>query len=142
MRNEHEPIRRSTWRTSLRAFEVARDTALADPTLANRLLAYRIGEILIEELMRPGKFELGQIVATPGALAAMEAAGHIPPEFLLRHKNGDWGSVPEEDARENERALRDGDRLFSAYPTQQQETLWVITEADRSATTMLLPDEY
>ena len=89
MRNEHEPIRPPTWRTPLRAFEVARDASLADPTPANRLLAYRLGEILIEELGRPGRFDLGRIVATPGALAAMERAGHVPPEFLLRHKHGD-----------------------------------------------------
>ena len=89
MRNEHEPIRPPTWRTPLRAFEVARDASLADPTPANRLLAYHLGEILIEELGRPGRFDLGRIVATPGALAAMERAGHVPPEFLLRHKHGD-----------------------------------------------------
>ena len=90
MRNEHEPIGPPTWRTPLRAFEVARDAYLADPTLANRLLAYRLGEILTEELGRPGRFGLGRVVGTPGALAAIEQAGHIPPEFLLRHKHGDW----------------------------------------------------
>ncbi len=82
------------------------------------------------------------IVGTPGALDAIEQAGQIPPEFFIRHKNGDWGELPEEDADANERALQDGTRLFSAYSTRRQETLWVITEADRSATTMLLPDEY
>ena len=142
MKNEHEPIRLSTWRTPLRAFEVARDAYLADPTPTNRSLAHRLGEILTEELMRPGRFDLGRIVGTPGALEAIEQAGHIPPEFLIRHKHGDWGELPEEDAHANEQALRHGTRLFSAYSTRRQEPLWVITEADRSATTMLVPDEY
>ena len=113
-----------------------------DPTAANRSLVHRLGAILTEELGRPGKFELGQIVGTPGALEAMQTAGHVPPEFLLRHKNGDWGELPEEDVLENERALQYGSRLFSAYATRAGEKLWVITEWDRSATTMLLPDEY
>ncbi len=90
MKSEHEPIRPPTWRTPLRAFEVTRDASLADPTPANVSLVRRLGEILIEELVRPGRFDLGRIVGTPGALAAMEQAGQIPPEFLVRHKNGDW----------------------------------------------------
>ena len=142
MTNEHEPIKLPTWRTPLRAFEIAREASAADPTPANRSLVHRLGAILTEELGRPGKFELGQIVATPGSLTALADAGHIPPEFLLRHKHGDWGELPEEDKQENERALRDGSRLFSAYATRREEKLWVITEWDRSATTLLLPDDY
>ena len=142
MRNEHEPLRLPTWRTPLRAFEVARDAYLADPTPANRSLVQRLGEILTEELMRPGRFELGQIVGTPGALAAMEQADHIPPEFLLSHKHGDWGELDEADRRENEHALAHGSRLFSAYSTRRAERLWVITERDRSITTLVLPEEY
>jgi hypothetical protein len=72
----------------------------------------------------------------------MTHAGHIPPEFLLRHQHGDWGLLPEEDRLENERALREGSRLFSAYDTRAGERLWVITEGDRRATTLLLPSEY
>ena len=67
---------------------------------------------------------------------------HIPPEFLLRHKHGDWGVLDEEERQENERSLIRGWRLLSAYDTRLSERLWVITEADRSATTILLPDEY
>ena len=142
MRNEHEPIRPPTWRTPLRAFELARDAALADPSPANVSLGQSLGEILTEELMRPCRFDLGGIVGTPGALDAIEQAGQIPSEFLVRHKHGDWGELPEEDRVENERALAQGSRLFSAYDTRTKDRLWVITEGDRSATTLLLPEEY
>jgi hypothetical protein len=99
-------------------------------------------ELLLREFAKPGRFELGSTVATPGSLTAIEAAGHHPVEFLLRHKRGDWGQLDPEDRRENERALRQGSRLLSAYSTRLQERLWVITEWDRSATTLLLPEEY
>ena len=72
----------------------------------------------------------------------MQSAGHVPPEFLLRHKNGDWGDLPEEDVRENAWSLAHGARLFSSYHTRREDTLWVITEADRSVTTLILPEEY
>lgn len=88
------------------------------------------------------KFPLGRVVATPGALAALQAAGHNPYEFLFRHRQGDWGEVPEEDRQENELSLQEGFRVLSAYHTRLGETLWFITEADRSVTTILLPHEY
>ena len=80
--------------------------------------------------------------AAPGATEALFAAQQIPPEFLLRHVHGDWGELCAEDRRENERSLRLGNRLLSAYRTRTDEKLWVITEWDRSATTLLLPTEY
>ena len=80
--------------------------------------------------------------ATVSAHEAIGAAFHLPAEFLIRHKNGDWGELDPEDRRENERALVFGSRLLSAYATRTGEALWVITEADRSATTLLLPEEY
>ena len=64
--------------------------------------------------MKP-KFNLGRLVATPGALTAITAAGHTPTEFLDRHSQGDWGDLDEEDRRENERSLQDDCRLLSAY---------------------------
>jgi hypothetical protein len=64
---------------------------------------------------------------TPGAMEALLAAGHIPPEFLLRHRNGDWGELDDEDRRANDQALVYGSRLFSAYATRLNERLWVIT---------------
>jgi hypothetical protein len=85
---------------------------------------------------------LGQIVATPGSLAAIDRAAHVPVEFLLRHKHGDWGQLDPEDVQANETALRTGSRLLSSYRTRLDEKLWVITEWDRSVTTLLLPEEY
>ena len=87
-------------------------------------------------------FPLGRVVATPGALAALEAAGELPHGYLARHARGDWGDIPEEDARENERSVREGFRILSAYRTGLGTRLWVITEADRSSTCLLLPEEY
>jgi hypothetical protein len=87
-------------------------------------------------------FPLGQVVATPGALAALETAGQAPYEFLVRHVCGEWGDLVEEDIQENELALQEGHRLFSAYNTNDGVRIWVITEWDRSVTTLLLPLEY
>jgi hypothetical protein len=87
-------------------------------------------------------FTLGRVVATPGALSALEKAEQGPQEFLHKHVNGDWGNVPEEDRRENEPSLKHGFRILSAYATSVGERLWIITEADRSVTTILLPSEY
>ena len=88
------------------------------------------------------RFPLGRITATPGALRALERAEQLPAEFLDRHVNGDWGEVPEEDKQENEFSIQHGFRIFSAYTTSAGDKIWVITEADRSATTLLLPSEY
>lgn len=88
------------------------------------------------------KFPLGQLVATPGALEALQAAGQSPAEFLARHQIGDWGEVDAEDRRANDEALIQGERLLSAYRTATNTRLWVITEADRSSTCVLLPEEY
>ena len=87
-------------------------------------------------------FPLGQIVATPGALAALEHAGQGAHELLIRHVSGDWGELDADDRRENELSLREGFRLLSAYHLTTGEKMWIITEADRSATTLLLPSEY
>ena len=87
---------------------------------------------------------LGQVVATPGALAALEAAGPTPLPYLALHARGDWGeALCAQDTLANDQALRHGERLLSAYflPLTGQK-LWIITEWDRSATTLLLPDEY
>ena len=87
-------------------------------------------------------FALGQVVATPGALRALQKAEQAPAEFLNRHISGDWGEVPEEDKQENDYSVRHGLRIVSAYTTSAGEKIWIITEADRSATTLLLPEEY
>jgi hypothetical protein len=88
------------------------------------------------------RFPLGRVGATPGALRALERAGQLPAAFLDRHAEGDWGDVPEEDKQETEFAVEHGFRILSAYTTSAGETLWIITEADRSSTTLLLPSEY
>jgi hypothetical protein len=88
------------------------------------------------------RFSLGQVVATPGALQALKEAKQEPWEFLERHQSGDWGELSQQDKRENELSLRKGFRILSAYRTSKGVRLWIITEADRSATTILLPEEY
>lgn len=88
------------------------------------------------------RFSLGRCLSTPGALTAMEVSGQAPGDFLVRHVRGDWGDVDDEDKQANEDALRDGTRILSSYKTKAGIKLWVITEADRSATTILLPEEY
>jgi hypothetical protein len=87
-------------------------------------------------------FPAGQITATPGALAMLEHAKKTPFEFLSRHLRGDWGDLCQQDKAENESSLKHGYRLMSSYRIDEIETLWIITEADRSATTMLLPSDY
>ena len=88
------------------------------------------------------RFTLGHVVATPGALDALAEAGQLPQEFLYRHMAGNWDELDEHDQQMNEQALQYGGRLFSAYTTKTGVRLWIITESDRSATTILLPAEY
>ncbi len=95
-----------------------------------------------EQVEKKPLFPLGQVVATPGALTALEEAGQDPAEFLIRHVIGDWGNLDEHDRNENELGLQKGLRLLSAYQTNKGVRIWVITEWDRSATTILLPREY
>lgn len=88
------------------------------------------------------RFALGQLVATPGALESLQKAGQSPLELIARHVTGDWGDLGEEDKQENEFSVEKGYRILSAYRLESGEKVWVITEADRSATTILLPSEY
>lgn len=87
-------------------------------------------------------FPLGQTVMTIGAQEALEESGESPSKFLALHQSGDWGTIGKEDAAENDFSVKEGFRILSAYKTSQDEKLWVITEADRSSTTLLLPSEY
>jgi hypothetical protein len=97
--------------------------------------------------MQP-KFPLGQVLATPGALEALQASGQSAGDFLRRHVRGDWGDeLCADDKQLNDEALKDGSRILSAYRTSKGTKLWIITEAQddrghREATTLLLPDEY
>jgi len=92
--------------------------------------------------MSKAKFLLGQLVATPGALEALQDAGQNAVEFLSRHQHGDWGDLEEEDKQENEFSVLNNFRILSAYTLSTGVRIWVITEADRSVTTLLLPEEY
>ena len=92
-------------------------------------------------------FSLGRILATPGALRALQDSNQSPQEFLDRHSTGDWGDLCPEDKDLNDYAVQDGSRLLSAYETNAGDKIWVITEAadedgERAATTILLPEEY
>ena len=97
--------------------------------------------------MTSAKFELGQVVATPGALEVLKAAGQHPAEFLDRHLRGDWGDLDGEDKALNNAALIDGSRILSSYKTRIGTKFWAITEATgddgrRASTCLLLPEEY
>lgn len=89
----------------------------------------------------PAPLPLGRVVATPGALEMLAAAEIDPGELLDRHRSGDWGELDTQDCRENERSLENGWRVLSSYLVGESR-VWIITEADRSATTILLPEEY
>jgi hypothetical protein len=84
---------------------------------------------------------LGRVVATPGALKLLMEEGGHPFELLARHATGDWGELCTFDRRQNEMALREGLRVLSSYDVPAGR-IWIITEADRSVTTILLPEEY
>jgi hypothetical protein len=93
------------------------------------------------------KFNLGQVLATPDALDALQESGQSPDFFLARHAKGDWGEVCSEDKELNDQSLVDGSRLLSAYRTLKNKRIWIITEAKndqghRAVTTILLPENY
>ena len=85
-------------------------------------------------------FELGKLVATPAVLAAVPRS--VIDLAVARHLSGDWGDMSDADKQTNEQALKDGGRLFSAYQVREDTRIWIITEADRSASTVLLPSDY
>jgi len=90
------------------------------------------------------KFKLGQVVATPAALEKLQEAGQSASEFIDRHVQGDWGDLTEDDRQANNEGIMKGkeDRLLSAYSLKTGVKIWIITEWDRSVTTVLLPDDY
>ena len=90
-------------------------------------------------------FNMGQLVMTRGVndqIAENEAFAKFVMSSLTRHRRGDWGNLSDEDKQENELSLKEGFRLLSAYEAEGLPKIWIITEADRSATTILFPDEY
>ena len=92
--------------------------------------------------MADARFTLGRIVATPCVLEAFQQTREAAVQFLARHVAGDWGDLTEDDKQENELSVREGFRILSAYHLSDGTKIWIITEADRSATTLLLPEEY
>jgi hypothetical protein len=87
-------------------------------------------------------FRLGSLYSTPGALAALSEAKQDALQFIKRHLNHDWGDMCASDCKANDDAVVQGERIFSSYTLTSGAKLWVITEADRASTTLLLPDEY
>jgi hypothetical protein len=87
-------------------------------------------------------FALGRVVATPGALNAMTKLDIVPLALIHRHVTGDWRDLRAEGQRQNRLAIRSGLRIFSSYKLSASTKIWIITEADRSSTTLLLPSEY
>ena len=100
------------------------------------------GELKHQEEQRKPLFQLGQLVGTPGALDALADADQDPAELLHRHITGDWGDLDDEDKKENELSVEEGFRILSAYKLDTGVKIWVITEWDRSVTTILLPEDY
>jgi hypothetical protein len=95
-----------------------------------------------ETMAGAARFPLGSLSLTPGAIESLEEAGQQPQEFINRHARLEQGELCDEDHRENLFSVDKVLRLFSAFKTVKGEKLWVITESDRSATTILLPSEY
>lgn len=87
-------------------------------------------------------FPLGKIFATPGALEVLDRYAINAMDLIRRHQSGYWGNVPLGDAEENLRSVENGWRILSSYAISDDQNLWIITEADRSITTLLLPEEY
>ena len=85
---------------------------------------------------------LGQVLATPGALVLLRSLQLTPLRFVLRHMGGDWGDICEKDRHTNAEAQVHGARVISVYMVGPTQRLWIVTEADRSSTTLLLPEEY
>jgi len=102
----------------------------------------RLSDVVARERGDGPKFPLGQLVATPGAVAALEANQQSPTIFVRRHVRGDWGELDAEDVKEYELSLANSFRLLSRYTLTDDTVIWIITEADRSVTTILLPSEY
>ena len=87
-------------------------------------------------------FNLGDVVATPAALNALQSCNVNPAQLLQLHVSGNWGSVDPEDAKANDAAVNNSERILSSYRIGEYTRIWIITEYDRSVTTILLPSEY
>jgi hypothetical protein len=97
---------------------------------------------MIHLILQNPLFQLGEVVATPGAVEALNTHNVTPQQLLQLHVSGNWGSVDPEDAKANDFAVKHGERILSSYRIAEHTRVWVITEWDRSVTTLLLPSEY
>lgn len=97
---------------------------------------------MVHPAMKKPVLMLGRLLSTPGALQALAEAGESAATYLKRHECGDWGEVCPEDWKLNDEALKDGSRVLSSYKLKSGKKIWIITEADRAATTILQPEEY
>lgn len=141
---------------TLRSYDGEPVTAFTDSEEIERVYLLMTGVLVeIDEVIRaatphPVSLVLGEVVMTPGALDALSPRAWLFRRYLDRHQSGDWGCVCPEDAEVNFEAVREGNRVLSAYPIDPEapckgygeNCVWIITEADRSVTTFLLPDEY
>ena len=114
------------------------DTVTLDDGEKSELTGMRATVFIVETT----RFDLGNVVVTKGALELLNGNGQDVITLLLRHANCDWGDICEEDKAANDRAFEHGDSLFSAYDLADASKIWIITEHDRSVTTLLRPDEY
>ena len=96
----------------------------------------------MESSLHEAKFPLGKVVTTPQALAAIINSGQLPMDFVSRHAKGDWGDLCQDDKEANNQAIENGERILSAYRTLNGIKLWIISEADRTSTCILVPEEY
>ena len=94
------------------------------------------------DIPRKSSFKIGKLVITPGALAAITESGESPCAYVVRHMGSDWGEVDQEDWKLNDEAVQENTRILSAYSLKSGVRIWIITEADRSSTCILLPSEY
>jgi hypothetical protein len=143
LRKEHAMTQTAHTPTRLQKLleKALEEISIGDPEKAETYIELA----LAEETAAPSKplFALGQIVSTPGAIEALTQEGGDFLEYLTRHVSGDWGDLCDDDKRENELSVKDGLRILSTYRLPRTGAkLWIITEADRSATTFLLPEEY
>ena len=99
-------------------------------------------EALFIRVVSQPRFPIGQLVITAGVAELIRRGRLNPSAYLARHLSGDWGDLCDEDRHLNDAALKSGDRLLSSYQVASDLKLWIITEWDRSVTTLLLPEEY
>ena len=132
----------TSYKTALKRFETLSERFRVSQSDEDARLFWNQHDQLNSLLEMGGKFPLGERYVTAAARQALEEQSHQPVEFLLRHRNGDWGELNEQTARANENALVYGGRLISRYSLRTEGKIWALTEADKASTTLLLPKDW